>query len=387
MSLIIITGYAVAVAPPGLQADREAGVDAAQRQGGPLSSWRCSRCWSSLISWSFTLIFSALLAREVARRMPKVDYRALGAAAFLGIGSIWALGLSSSAALIMAASASLPDSVEKISGVIPLSQTIGLWQSGLMAVVIVVMSMTIAYYSCPSPEHARSAAELGVDLEARPVVKVGRIRPGEWLENSPLLTLIVSALGGAYLVREVGVNGWGDPAGPQSLRLHVPDGGPPAALDAALVHPGRDRRYPGVAGVMLQYPIYAGHRPDDDGVGAGDADGALLRRDFQRTHLSRARGIYSAVLGVFIPSAGAKWLVEAPYLLEAAKSLNVHLGWIVQTYNATEALANMIHPFWMLPLIGILGLKPRDIVGYSMLQFVVHVPVVLFLVWILNYTL
>ena len=39
----------------------------------------------------------------------------------------------------------------------------------------------------------------------------------------------------------------------------------------------------------------------------------------------------------------------------------------------------MIHPFWMLPLIGILGLKPRDIVGYSMLQFVVHVPVVLFL--------
>jgi short-chain fatty acids transporter len=98
-------------------------------------------------------------------------------------------------------------------------------------------------------------------------------------------------------------------------------------------------------------------------------------------------GIYSAVLGLFIPSAGAKWLVEAPYLLEAAKSLNVHLGWIVQTYNATEALANMIHPFWMLPLIGILGLKPRDIVGYSMLQFVVHVPVVLMLVWLLNYTL
>ena len=52
-----------------------------------------------------------------------------------------------------------------------------------------------------------------------------------------------------------------------------------------------------------------------------------------------------------------------------------------------EALANLIHPFWMLPLVGILGLKARDIVGYSMLQFVVHVPLVLFLVWILNYTL
>ena len=93
-------------------------------------------------------------------------------------------------------------------------------------------------------------------------------------------------------------------------------------------------------------------------------------------------GIYSAFLGLFIPSAGGKWLIEAPYMLEAAKTLHVHLGWVVQTYNATEALANLIHPFWMLPLVGILGLKARDIVGYSMLQFVVHVPLVLFLVWV-----
>ena len=73
--------------------------------------------------------------------------------------------------------------------------------------------------------------------------------------------------------------------------------------------------------------------------------------------------------------------------LDAAKSLHVHLGWVVQTYNASEALANLIHPFWMLPLLGILGLKARDIIGYASLQFVVHVPLVLTLVWLLNYTL
>ena len=33
---------------------------------------------------------------------------------------------------------------------------------------------------------------------------------------------------------------------------------------------------------------------------------------------------------------------------------------------------------------GILSLKARDIKGYSTLQFVVRVPVVLFLVWILT---
>ena len=88
---------------------------------------------ASLVSWSFSLIFSGLLAREVARRVRGSDYRAIGAAAYLGVGSVWALGLSSSAALIMAAPASLPDAIEKISGVIPLSQTLGLWQSLLIA--------------------------------------------------------------------------------------------------------------------------------------------------------------------------------------------------------------------------------------------------------------
>ena len=67
---------------------------------------------ASLVSWSFSLIFSALLAREVAHRVRGADYRAIGAAAYLGVGSVWALGLSSSAALIMAAPASLPDSIE-----------------------------------------------------------------------------------------------------------------------------------------------------------------------------------------------------------------------------------------------------------------------------------
>ena len=139
--------------------------------------------------------------------------------------------------------------------------------------------------------------------------------------------------------------------------------------------------------VLIQYPMYAGI------VEMLTRSG--LAEDLSRFFVAIANehtypvlvGIYSAFLGLFIPSAGGKWLIEAPYLLDAAIDLEVHLGWVVQTYNATEALANLIHPFWMLPLVGILGLKARDIVGYSMLQFVVHVPLVLFLVWILNYTL
>jgi short-chain fatty acids transporter len=97
-------------------------------------------------------------------------------------------------------------------------------------------------------------------------------------------------------------------------------------------------------------------------------------------------GIYSAILGFFIPSGGGKWILESPYLLHAAIELKVHMGWIVQTYNAAEALPNLINPFWMLPLLGVIGIKARDIVGYSIIQFLVHTPLVLFLIWALAKT-
>ena len=100
-----------------------------------------------------------------------------------------------------------------------------------------------------------------------------------------------------------------------------------------------------------------------------------------------AMGVYSAVLGLFVPSGGGKWLLEAPYVMQAANELKVNLGWSVQIYNAAEALPNLINPFYMLPLLGALGLKARDIVGFTFLQFLVHTPVVLFLLWALAKTL
>jgi short-chain fatty acids transporter len=100
-----------------------------------------------------------------------------------------------------------------------------------------------------------------------------------------------------------------------------------------------------------------------------------------------AIGVYSAVLGFFVPSGGGKWLLEAPYLMQAANDLQVHLGWAVQIYNAAEALPNLINPFWMLPLLGVLGLKARNLVGFTFLQLLATLPVVLFLLWALAYTL
>ena len=98
-------------------------------------------------------------------------------------------------------------------------------------------------------------------------------------------------------------------------------------------------------------------------------------------------GVYSAILGFFIPSGGGKWIIEAPYVMQVANDLEYHLGWAVQIYNAAEALPNLINPFYMLPLLGVLGLKARDLIGFSFVQLLVHTPLVLFLLWALGTTL
>jgi short-chain fatty acids transporter len=386
MSMIVITGYAVATSPPVYAVIRR--LAAFPRTGrGAAAFVGLFSMLASLVSWSFSLIFSALLAREVAQRVRGSDYRALGAAAYLGVGSVWALGLSSSAALIMAAPASLPDAIESISGVIPLSQTLGLWQSWVIAAALIAVSMGIAFYSAPSGAHARTMKDMGVPYEPATNELGKRMTPGEWLEYSPLLTIVACVLGFGYLGLEIRDKGAGVVLDLNhyvflflivGMLLHWRPKSFVQAI-AASVTP--------VGGVLIQYPMYAGivRMLTESGL-ATEISHFFVSVSTQHTFPVMV-GIYSAFLGLFIPSAGGKWLIEAPYLLEAGQSLGVHMGWIVQTYNATEALANLIHPFWMLPLVGILGLKARDIVGYSMLQFVVHVPLVLLLVWLLNYTL
>jgi short-chain fatty acids transporter len=82
-----------------------------------------------------------------------------------------------------------------------------------------------------------------------------------------------------------------------------------------------------------------------------------------------------------VPSGGGKWVLEAPYVLQAAIEQKVHMGWVVQIYNAAEALPNLVNPFWMLPLLGILKMKARDLVGFGLIQLAVHTPIVLLLMW------
>src|SRR5712671_1446481 len=140
MAFVVIGGYIVAVSPPVRRViDFLARFPKSPKVA--VAYVACLAIVASLISWGFSMIFAGILMREISKRVSGVDYRAMGAAGYLGLGSVWALGLSSSAALLMATKGSIPASLLPIAGVLPLSHTIFLWQSIVTAVVLMAVSV------------------------------------------------------------------------------------------------------------------------------------------------------------------------------------------------------------------------------------------------------
>src|SRR5258705_484846 len=153
---------------------------------------------TAMISWGLSLIFSGVLVREIVRNVRGIDYRAVGAAAYLGTGSVWALGLSSSAALVMATPSAIPAALVKISGVIPLKETIYSWQSVSTAAILMCVGVIVAYLSAPVSS-TKTAESFGI-IEGLELQKMEERRaPAEWLEYAPRLSLIVRAMGVGYL--------------------------------------------------------------------------------------------------------------------------------------------------------------------------------------------
>jgi short-chain fatty acids transporter len=394
MAFVVIGGYVVASSKPASRL-----IEALAKVPG---TGRSAVAWvalismvASLLNWGLSLVFGGLLVKALARRTDlKMDYRAAGAAAYLGLGAVWALGISSSAAQLQANPASLPPSILAITGVIPFTETIFLWQSGVMLLALVLISLVIAYVTAPGAANAKDAAACQVDIsaEAQPVTRP--TRPGEWLEHSPILIIFLVLLAVGWMVEEFsskpaiqaisGLNTYNLIFLMVGALLHWR---PRSFLDAVA------RAVPTTTGVLIQFPLYgsiAAIMTEVKGVD-GHTIAHYISTFFTQiaTHDTYAllMGVYSAILGFFIPSGGGKWIIEAPYVMQVANDLQYHLGWAVQIYNAAEALPNLINPFYMLPLLGVLGLKARDLIGFTFVQLLVHIPVVLFLLWFLGQTL
>jgi short-chain fatty acids transporter len=383
MVMIIIGGYVVASTPLVQRAmEKLANLPKTPRQAITLVA--VFSMLTALLSWGMSPIVCGLFVRQLTRRVKGLDYRAAGAAAFVGGGTVWALGLSSSAAMLMATRSAIPPKLLAISGLIPLTGTIFLWPSLLLAALLMAAGISVACLSAPVAAKARTAESYGLRWEPFQLDLEPRTKPGEWLEYSPLLTVLVAALLCVYLVDLFRTSPQGALAALDLNTFNL------IFITAGLLLQWRPKRFlravmeavPGTAGVIIQFPLYAMIFGMIVGTGLSDQAARILTSVSTHNTFALLVAFYSAALGVFIPSGGSKWIIEAPYVLQAAIEHRVNLGWVVQIYNASESLPNMINPFFMLPLLGILRLRARDLVGYGLLQLMVQAPIVFFVCWL-----
>jgi short-chain fatty acids transporter len=381
MTLILVTGHALASSAP----VRRAVTALAARAGttaraAPLTALVAMA--AGLVNWGLGLIVGAYLAREIglaARREGRaLHYPLVCAAGYMGL-LVWHGGFSGSAPLTVSTAGHF---LEAEMGRIPITQTL---LSGLNLVVALLLLAGIPLLfvllaprgtapRAPLPEPPAGEVRVTAQTEEpTPAARLEVARPFSWVFFLLALVFLVAHFRrrGFFGIDLNTVNFFFLFLG---FLLH----GSPRAYARAV-----DGAVRGAAGIILQFPFYAGImgmmvgsglvedlagafvRLAETGVGAGvPADASLPVLTF----------LSAGLVNVFVPSGGGQWGVQGPVMVQAASNLGVDLPKVVLALSYGDEWTNMLQPFWALALLGITGLEARDIIGYTLVVMVLVLP-------------
>lgn len=328
-------------------------------------------CW---LNWGFGLIVGAIFAKEIAKKLKGVDYRLLIASAYSGF-VVWHAGISGSIPLKMASD--LNELVKDTNGV--LTNTIAITNSILdYHNIIMVSIITVALVVINSFMHPKGDNIVTIDpnlLKEDEDIKVEKATtPAMKLEYSRVLNVLLAVLGFSFLIINLFVEKRSFDLGSVILLflflgiiLHKT----PIAYVRAFA-----KSVGGAAGILLQFPFYAGIMGIITGVGeSGICLGTVVSEAFVNISTSTTYPIYTflcaAILNMFVPSGGGHWAIQAPIMFAAGEALNVDHGLTGMAIAWGDAWTNLIQPFWALPALAIAKLNAKDIMGFCLIDLVV----------------
>ena len=330
-------------------------------------------CW---LNWGFGLIVGVVFAKEIARKMPAIDYRLLIASAYSGF-VVWHAGLSGSIPLTMATPGEALTKATNgvLTEPIPISQTI--LDPHNIVIVLVVMVAIVVTNSLMYPKKdvvTVDPALLEEDAPVAPKPQQDALTPAQRMEHRRLLSWIVAGIGFAYLIIHLGWGGGSFDLGSVImlfLFLGVLLHGTPLAYVKAFTNASK-----GAAGIILQFPFYAGIMGIITGVGAsGISFGTVLSNACisisNATTYPLLTFLCAAVLNMFVPSGGGHWAIQAPIMFAAGADLGVDPGLTGTAIAWGDAWTNLIQPFWAIPALAIAKLDAKDIMGFCLIDLLV----------------
>ena len=391
MCLVVVLGSALAQAPVVNRLLKKcAGLAHTPKQGILVTVIVSGICmW---LNWGFGLIAGVLLAKEVARKIPTIDYRVLIASAYSVI-CMWHAGLSGSIPLQITTPGALAavGYTTDVNMTVSTAETIFFPVNLVLVVLVIAACAVVMVASHPDAEHTIIVdPALLKDEEVRTYeVKV----PADAMEQSKILWAITWIAGFVY----IGYYFYNTVANGNSvlsaLTLNIVN---MIFMFLGILAHGSLRRYidaigdsaSSAAGVILQFPFYAGIMgmmvgANDQGVSLAQIIADAFVAISTNMTFPMLTFLSAGIVNFFGPSGGGQWAVQAPAMMPAAAEMGVSASRCAMGIAWGDCWTNLIQPFWALPALAIAGLKARDIMGYLVvLTVVVGIIVCLgFVVW------
>ena len=370
MCLMLVSGYLVASSPI-IRRFLNFLTDLFKTPSSAIAGLAMLSMSLSWLNWGLGIIGGAVLARLFANKFTQLDLRLIVAVAYLGLGCTWHAGLSASAPLLIATPGHF---LESEIGIINVHETI-FHPFNLILTSVVLGSLTIFvwYLAQWTPLTSSQMLSQRIPLQNTEILSHPKNKKnhqwslatffdkGYWLNGLigivGLLWLIITWIDGNLEVTINSINflllflGMSLHKNPQSVAQS-------ARGAVTFIH-----------GIVLQFPFYAGMFGIIQGTGLSEILGNGFVSIASPKTLPLLVYWYSGVINYFVPSGGSKWVIEGPYLVFAAQSLDVPINKVVLAYAWGDMATNLLHPFWALPLTTATGLEFREILGYGIVIF------------------
>ena len=323
----------------------------------------------SFFNWGLGLVFGAIFARKVGEPATKnnipLNYPLIGAAGYSGL-MVWHGGISGSAPIKIAEKGHF---LEEKMGVISQSETIFSSMNISISLVLLIVLPCLMYML------GKKSESKIIKLNLAPIEdEAEEIQGAERLDHSNILAYFFGGMIILYCIYKALIL-------PQQLSLSFIT---PNFINlfllglGILLHKnfnhflkGVNQAIGGASGILIQFPLYFGIMGIMNSSGLVSVFSDFFVSISNPTTFPIFAFISAGIVNVFVPSGGGQWGVQGPIIIEAASQLNVPYWKAVMALAYGDQLTNMLQPFWALPLLGITGLKAKDILPYSLLLLLV----------------
>ncbi|MGM0901228.1 MAG: short-chain fatty acid transporter [Bacillota bacterium] len=318
----------------------------------------------SLLNWGFGLIIGGIVAQKLAIKVKGVHYPLIIAAGYSGF-ALYGSGISGT---VPATIATPGHFLEEQMGVIPLSETI--FSAPMLLTTLVILITLPILNARLHPRNKDEIIEIAPEIVSEvtkakeEVASAAEATFATKVNNSKIFSISIGVLGLIYVFTHFANGG--------QLELNTINF---LMLFLGILLMGTPARYlevvsdgiKTVAGIVLQYPFYAGIMAILVGSGLITTFASWFVSFSTEATLPFWSLISAFFINILAPSGGGQWAVQGPIMIQAANDIGASINQTAMAVMLGDAWNNMVQPFWILPVLALSKLPLKAVMGYMVI--------------------